>query len=118
LISSKFSQNPFAGAPEAPVDAKEEAEKCKMVGNNLVKEDNHLGAIEQYTRYWAATFVSRLFFNRIFSRAIMFDAKNSVYYCNRAAAYNKLGNFHAAVMDCKTAIQIDSTYSKAYGRMG
>ena len=52
------------------------------------------------------------------SRAIMFDAKNSVYYCNRAAAYNKLGNFHAAVMDCKTAIQIDSSYSKAYGRMG
>lgn len=22
-----------------------------MIGNNLVKEDNHLGAIEQYTRY-------------------------------------------------------------------
>jgi len=22
-----------------------------MIGNNMVKEDNHLGAIEQYTRY-------------------------------------------------------------------
>ncbi|XP_059468375.1 small glutamine-rich tetratricopeptide repeat-containing protein alpha [Neocloeon triangulifer] len=92
--------NPFAGAAEAPVDAKEEAEKCKLQGNNLVKEDNHLAAIEQYTR------------------AIMYDGKNAVYYCNRAAAYNKLGNFHAAVMDCKTAIQIDPSYSKAFGRMG
>ncbi|XP_065350268.1 small glutamine-rich tetratricopeptide repeat-containing protein alpha-like [Cloeon dipterum] len=92
--------NPFSGAPEAPVDAKAEAEKCKLVGNNLVKEDNHVMAVDQYTR------------------AIMFDGKNAVYYCNRAAAYNKLGNFHAAVMDCKTAIQIDPSYSKAYGRMG
>jgi len=52
LLKCRPSQNPFAGAPEATGDAKDKAEECKMIGNNMVKEDNHLGAIEQYTRYY------------------------------------------------------------------
>ncbi|KAF4520196.1 hypothetical protein B566_EDAN003909 [Ephemera danica] len=92
--------NPFTSQPEASFDAKAEGEKCKNEGNNLVKSMKIAEALEQYTR------------------AIQFDGKNAVFYCNRAAAYNKLSNHHAAVMDCKTAIEIDPTYSKAYGRLG
>lgn len=52
------------------------------------------------------------------SRAIELDGRNAVYYCNRAAAHSKLNQHQAAINDCKKAIVIDPSYSKAYGRMG
>lgn len=51
-------------------------------------------------------------------RAIELDGRNAVYYGNRAAVHSKLGNHEAAVQDSLTALQIDSSYSKAYGRLG
>lgn len=51
-------------------------------------------------------------------RAIELDSKNAVFYCNRAAVYSKLGNHEQAIRDCHTALSIDPTYSKAYGRLG
>ena len=36
----------------------------------------------------------------------------------RAAAYSKLGEHNKAIDDCKKAITLDSSYGKAYGRMG
>lgn len=53
-----------------------------------------------------------------YSRAIELDGRNAVYYCNRAAAHSKLNQHQAAINDCKKAIVIDPSYSKAYGRMG
>lgn len=46
------------------------------------------------------------------------DGRNAVYYCNRAAAYSKIGNHDQAIKDCRTALSIDPSYSKAYGRLG
>lgn len=46
------------------------------------------------------------------------DRRNAVYYCNRAAAYNRIGNYRRAIKDCETTLEIDPTYGKAYGRMG
>ncbi|CAG2053048.1 unnamed protein product, partial [Timema podura] len=54
----------------------------------------------------------------LYCRAIKLDGKNAVYYCNRAASFSKLNNHQAAIEDCKNALKIDSTYSKAYGRLG
>lgn len=51
-------------------------------------------------------------------RAIQLDGRNAVYYCNRAAVQSKLGNHAAAIKDCHTALSIDPSYSKAYGRLG
>ncbi|ETE60693.1 Small glutamine-rich tetratricopeptide repeat-containing protein alpha, partial [Ophiophagus hannah] len=53
-----------------------------------------------------------------YGKAIELNPSNAVYYCNRAAAYSKLGNYAGAVRDCERAISIDPKYSKAYGRMG
>lgn len=80
--------------------AKAEAEALKNEGNNLMKSERYLDALDHYTR------------------AIILDANNAVYYCNRAAAYSKLNNHEAAIKECQSALRIDPTYSKAYGRLG
>lgn len=77
-----------------------EAETLKTDGNDQMKVENFAAAVEFY------------------SKAIAINPQNAVYYCNRAAAYSKLGNYAGAVQDCEQAISIDPNYSKAYGRMG
>ncbi|NP_997929.1 small glutamine-rich tetratricopeptide repeat-containing protein alpha isoform X1 [Danio rerio] len=77
-----------------------EAERLKTDGNDQMKVENFSAAVEFY------------------SKAIQLNPQNAVYFCNRAAAYSKLGNYAGAVQDCERAIGIDANYSKAYGRMG
>lgn len=77
-----------------------EAEHLKTDGNDQMKVENFSAAVEFY------------------SKAIQLNPHNAVYFCNRAAAYSKLGNYAGAVQDCEQAIGIDPNYSKAYGRMG
>ncbi|XP_019393847.1 PREDICTED: small glutamine-rich tetratricopeptide repeat-containing protein alpha isoform X1 [Crocodylus porosus] len=77
-----------------------EAEHLKTEGNEQMKAENFEAAVSFY------------------SRAIELNPSNAVYFCNRAAAYSKLGNYAGAVRDCERAISIDPSYSKAYGRMG
>lgn len=91
---------PDESSTKVSEENKAEAENLKNEGNNLIKAERYQEAINAYTR------------------AIELDRNNAVYFCNRAAAYNKLGDFNAAVEDCKKAISIDPHYSKAYGRMG
>lgn len=64
------------------------------------------------------------------------DATNPVFYCNRAAAFSRIGEYQKAIDDCNQAIRYDSNYGKgensfqfespqkyqllipAYGRLG
>ncbi|KAM5230656.1 small glutamine-rich tetratricopeptide repeat-containing protein alpha isoform 2-T13 [Hipposideros larvatus] len=77
-----------------------EAERLKTEGNEKMKVENFEAAVHFY------------------GKAIELNPANAVYFCNRAAAYSKLGNYAGAVQDCERAICIDPSYSKAYGRMG
>ncbi|XP_069914681.1 small glutamine-rich tetratricopeptide repeat-containing protein alpha isoform X2 [Oryctolagus cuniculus] len=77
-----------------------EAERLKTEGNEQMKGENYEAAVHFY------------------GKAIELNPANAVYFCNRAAAYSKLGNYAGAVQDCERAIGIDPSYSKAYGRMG
>ncbi|XP_004595724.1 small glutamine-rich tetratricopeptide repeat-containing protein alpha [Ochotona princeps] len=77
-----------------------EAERLKTEGNEQMKAENFEAAVHFY------------------GKAIELNPANAVYFCNRAAAYSKLGNYTGAVRDCERAICIDPCYSKAYGRMG
>lgn len=87
--------------PNSPTEEQRaEAERLKSDGNDQMKVENFSAAVEFY------------------SKAIAINPQNAVYYCNRAAAYSKLGNYAGAVQDCEQAISIDPNYSKAYGRMG
>lgn len=95
------SQLPTSSASKVATPAeKDEAEKLKTEGNNLVKAEKFEEAIQCYTK------------------AMQLDPNNPVYYCNRAAAYSRLNNHHATIDDCKAALKIEPTYSKAYGRLG
>lgn len=86
-------------SPPSAAD-KEEAERMKTEGNNLMRTEKFVEALEMY------------------SKAIELDSGNPVFYCNRAAAHSKMNNHHLAIEDCQRAIDMDPTYSKAYGRMG
>uniref|UniRef100_A0A673IQR3 Small glutamine-rich tetratricopeptide repeat-containing protein alpha n=1 Tax=Sinocyclocheilus rhinocerous TaxID=307959 RepID=A0A673IQR3_9TELE len=90
--------NSSSGSPSEEQLA--EAEHLKTDGNDQMKVENFSAAVEFY------------------SKAIQLNPQNAVYFCNRAAAYSKLGNYAGAVQDCERAIGIDPNYSKAYGRMG
>uniref|UniRef100_A0A3Q1MB35 Small glutamine-rich tetratricopeptide repeat-containing protein alpha n=1 Tax=Bos taurus TaxID=9913 RepID=A0A3Q1MB35_BOVIN len=70
------------------------------LGNEQMKVENFEAAVHFY------------------GKAIELNPANAVYFCNRSAAYSKLGNYAGAVQDCERAICIDPSYSKAYGRMG
>jgi len=79
---------------------KEEAERLKTEGNNLMRTEKYPDALLMYTK------------------AIDLDGSNPVFYCNRAAAHSKMNNHHHAIEDCQRAVDMDPSYSKAYGRMG
>uniref|UniRef100_A0A3P9N591 Small glutamine-rich tetratricopeptide repeat-containing protein alpha n=1 Tax=Poecilia reticulata TaxID=8081 RepID=A0A3P9N591_POERE len=102
--TAKFPAESHANNNTAPSSSTEEqkaeAERLKTDGNDQMKVENFAAAVEFY------------------SKAIALNPQNAVYYCNRAAAYSKLGNYAGAVQDCERAIRIDPNYSKAYGRMG
>ncbi|XP_022118670.1 small glutamine-rich tetratricopeptide repeat-containing protein alpha-like [Pieris rapae] len=83
-----------------PVADLAEAEKLKNEGNELMKTEQFREAMEKY------------------SKAIEIDPRNSVYFCNRAAAHFKLGEHEGAVADCMAALALQPNYGKAHGRLG
>uniref|UniRef100_A0A6B2F7K0 Small glutamine-rich tetratricopeptide repeat-containing protein alpha n=1 Tax=Bothriechis nubestris TaxID=1766655 RepID=A0A6B2F7K0_9SAUR len=105
IFEAAAAKEPLQSCPIAePASPTEEdaaeAERLKTEGNEQMKVENFQSAVSFY------------------GRAIELNPANAVYYCNRAAAYSKLGNYAGAVRDCERAINIDPKYSKAYGRMG
>ncbi|WVZ87802.1 hypothetical protein U9M48_034383 [Paspalum notatum var. saurae] len=76
------------------------AESFKSRGNEFMRSNQHLKAVELYTC------------------AIALSRKNAIYYCNRAAAYTLLNMNSQAIEDCLKSIEIDPNYSKAYSRLG
>ncbi|OEL37580.1 hypothetical protein BAE44_0001405 [Dichanthelium oligosanthes] len=76
------------------------AESFKSRGNEFMRSNQHLKAVELYTS------------------AIALSRKNAIYYCNRAAAYTLLNMNNEAIEDCLKSIEIDPNYSKAYSRLG
>uniref|UniRef100_U5EPN8 Putative hsp70-interacting protein n=1 Tax=Corethrella appendiculata TaxID=1370023 RepID=U5EPN8_9DIPT len=81
-------------------ERKQEAENLKNEGNRLMKEEKYHEALNIYTQ------------------AISLDATNPVFYCNRAAAFSRIGDYNKAADDCKMSLRYDPNYSKAYGRLG
>ncbi|XP_053690016.1 small glutamine-rich tetratricopeptide repeat-containing protein beta-like [Sabethes cyaneus] len=81
-------------------ERKQEAENMKNEGNRLMKEEKFQEALNMY------------------SKAISLDATNPVFYCNRAAAYNRMGDYQRAANDCRMSLRYDPNYSKAFGRLG
>jgi small glutamine-rich tetratricopeptide repeat-containing protein alpha len=89
----RFNQrnNPYEGMS---------AEQLKTKGNELMGLGKYKEAIAYYTK------------------AIEADPRNHVYYANRAAAHTHMKDYRSAIIDCEKAITINSTYSKAFSRLG
>jgi len=100
IFSEATRGEPLRKAGTPSEEDRQEAEKMKVEGNELMRSENFEKAVEMY------------------SKAIELDSSNQVFYCNRAAAHSKLNNHYAAIEDCKRAIDMDPKYGKAYGRMG
>merc|ERR1712137_678571 len=85
---------------KAQAQREAQAEEKKAEGNALLRDSKIDDAIKAYTE------------------AIDLNPYNAIYYGNRAAAYTSLRDHESAIEDCRKAVAIDSTYSKAYSRMG
>ena len=117
MLCSKPGSSPQLRKKGPPSAAdKEEAERLKTEGNNLMRTEKFTEALDMYSKVTISEIVRRLEF--LLFQAINLDGSNPVFYCNRAAAHSKMNNHHLAIEDCQRAIDMDPSYSKAYGRMG
>merc|ERR1712110_1198591 len=85
---------------EVSEEDKKKGETAKTEGNTHMEAKAYQKAVDEYTK------------------AVEFNPKSEVYFCNRAAAYTNLDKFHEALDDCKKAIAINPDYAKAFSRMG
>lgn len=85
----------------------EQIRHIKEAGNNHFKRNNYDAAIEHYSRAIELSEQSRL---------LVEPSELAIFYQNRAACNETLGNFEAVVADCSKAIELKKTYSKAYLR--
>lgn len=79
-------------------DCKAKAEKFKNEANEFFRKEKYAAAEELY------------------SKAIEMDDSNAVYYANRSIAHLKQESFGYALSDASKAIELDSSYIKAYYR--
>jgi len=100
IFHSATQNEPLRKKGPVSQEDKDEAEKLKTEGNNLMRTEKFSEALQMYTK------------------AIEIDGSNPVFYCNRAAAHSKMDNHGQAVEDCQRAVDMDPSYSKAYGRLG
>ena len=74
------------------------AETFKEKGNELLRKNKNLEAIELYTR------------------AIELNPQSPVYYGNRSQARLNIRNFEGALNDAIKSIELDQSYTKAHYR--
>ncbi|XP_010938663.1 uncharacterized protein [Elaeis guineensis] len=76
--------------------------RLKAAGNEAFQAGRHVEAVEHYTAALACNTESRPF--------------TAICFCNRAAAYQALGQITDAIADCSLAIALDPSYPKAISR--
>ncbi|KAL0105114.1 hypothetical protein PUN28_016637 [Cardiocondyla obscurior] len=81
-----------------------EAEKLKQTGNELFKNGEYIQAISQYTQ-------------GLQTCPLVYNKERAILYANRAAAKAKCQTEkNLAISDCTKAIELNSSYVKAYIR--
>ncbi|VDL39751.1 unnamed protein product [Hymenolepis diminuta] len=98
LVGKQITSRPTVR--QVTPEEKAKAESLKTQGNSFVSAEKFQEALECY------------------NKAVALDPYNAIYYCNRAAANHRLLKYSEAISDCEKALEIDSSYSKAYSRMG
>lgn len=75
-----------------------ESEQLKNEGNRLMKEEKYQEAIQMYTK------------------ALQIDPRNPIFYCNRAAAWTRIGDYDKSISDANLSLRYNPRYSKAFVR--
>ncbi|KAH7667206.1 Dnaj-like subfamily c member 7 protein [Dioscorea alata] len=76
--------------------------RLKSAGNEAFQAGRYSEAVESYTAALTLNIESRPF--------------TAICFCNRAAAYQALGQITDAIADCSLAIALDTSYAKAISR--
>ncbi|CAI0374858.1 unnamed protein product [Linum tenue] len=74
----------------------------KTAGNEAFRSGNYKEAVEQYSAALSSNIESRPF--------------AAICFCNRAAAYQAMGQLADAIADCSLSVALDGNYSKAVSR--
>lgn len=98
--SASTSSRSAPGSKVVSEKDKAEAEKLKQSGNSHMSSKDYDKAIDFY------------------AQAIQLDDTNPVYFSNRAAAYTSKGDYLSAIGDSEQALTLDSSFVKAYHRLG
>ena len=77
-------------------------ESTKQCGNDAFRNQDFKKANDLYTQALNIDPINKL--------------TNSKLYCNRGVVNFKLGKYEECISDCTKAIELDSTYIKAYLR--
>ncbi|KAF5332506.1 hypothetical protein D9611_005117 [Ephemerocybe angulata] len=91
---------PKTKEPAATAHDPVEAERLKVLGNELYMKNEYDAAHHTY------------------SEAIKKDPTNAVLYANRAAVLLAQKVYMDAAYDCRKAVELDPKYAKAWGRLG
>lgn len=75
----------------------------QVSGNEAFQSGRHAEAIEHYTAALSCSVESRPY--------------AAVCFCNRAAAYQAMGQIAYAISDCNVAIALDGSYAKVSFRI-
>jgi small glutamine-rich tetratricopeptide repeat-containing protein alpha len=104
-FQSKMETKPQVGKEDDSNKSNREqlAEEKKAAGNAAIAKKNYEEAVALYSE----------------ALALSATGPNShIYYSNRAAAYCHLNNYQQAASDCERSVALNSTYVKAYSRLG
>ena len=105
-------------------------ERSKELGNKAFKQSRYEGEIRAFFNSSKTRFVFHHFHHSIiphfnsteaiqfYTQAIAGDQKDRALFSNRSAAYLASGLFEQALWDAQAAVQLDTTWAKAYYRLG
>ncbi|WOK96017.1 hypothetical protein Cni_G04724 [Canna indica] len=103
-VRSKLERNENKSSESSTslFDTINELLRLKVAGNDAFQAGKHLDAVEHYSAAIACNTESRPF--------------TAICFCNRAAAYQALGQITDAIADCSIAIALNASYAKAISR--
>lgn len=107
VVNGATSVNETVASTSSSNSPVEVDEETKAKANVLKAEGNKAMAVRDFD-----TAIAK------YTEAIGLDSSNVVYLSNRAAAYSSSSQHAKAVEDAKAAIALDSSFSKAYSRLG
>lgn len=98
-----------------PDDKVAESEHLKNEGNRLMKEEKYaeVSGPDCICRISSTLSLQAI---SMYTQAINIDSRNPIFYCNRAAAWTRTGDYEKSISDANLSLRYNPRYSKAFVR--